>query len=140
MHSVRPSRFLQVALLADAAVSGATGVLHLSAAASLSALLDLPHVLLIGTGEFFVVYALLLVMLATRARLWSAPVVVVVLGNALWALASVGLLLSGALSPNAWGIAFVLMQAVAVLLFAALEWRGLRNSPSAAPSARAVMS
>ena len=54
--------------------------------------------------------------------------------------ASVGLLLSGALSPSVMGIGFVLVQAVAVLVFAALEWRGLRSSPPASASGHAVMS
>ena len=140
MLTVRPSPSLKFALLADACISGATGLLQLSATQSLSALLALPHAVLLGTGEHFVVYALLLAAMATRTRLWSAPVRVVVLGNGLWALASVGLLLSGALSPSPMGVGFVPLQAVAVLVFAALEWRGLRRSPPAAARGHAVVS
>jgi hypothetical protein len=140
MRTVRPSPFLKFALFADACVSGATGLLQLGATGSLSELLDLPPALLWSAGEFFVVYALLLVALATRARLWSALVMVVVVGNSMWALASVGLLLIGALSPSAMGVGFVLVQAVAVLVFAALQWRGLHGSLRAAASGHAVMS
>ena len=140
MLTVRPSPSLRFALLADACVSGATGLLQLGATQSLSALLALPHAVLLGTVEHFVVYALLLAAMATRTRLWSAPVRVVVPGNGLWALASVGLLLSGALSPSPMGVGFVLLLAVAVLVFAALEWRGLRRSPPAAARGHAVVS
>ena len=40
-------------------------------------------------------------------------------------------LLAGALVPNAWGLAFVLMQAIAVALLAGLQWAGLRRSAPA---------
>jgi hypothetical protein len=88
MQTVHPSRLLRIALLADAVVSGAMGVLQLGAAAALATLLELPQALLLGTGEFLLAYALLLVTLATRTRLWPALVTFIVLGNVLWALAS----------------------------------------------------
>ncbi|KNZ30965.1 MAG: hypothetical protein AD742_19430 [Methylibium sp. NZG] len=140
MKAVHPSPLLKFALLVDAAVSGAMGVLQLSAATALAALLDLPQPLLLGTGEFFVVYALLLVGMATRARLWSALVMLIVVGNGLWGLACVALLAAGALAPNALGVGFVLMQAVAVSVFAWLEWRGLRSSAPASDASRAALS
>lgn len=139
-HTVRPSPFLKFALLADARASGAKGLRHLGASHSPSALLDLPHALLLGTGEFLGVYALLLVAMGTRPRLWSALVMVVALGNALWSLATVGLLLGGALSPSAMATVFVLVQAAAVIVFAALKWLGLPGSLPATVSGHAAMS
>ena len=140
MQTVHSSPLLKFALLIDAVVSGAMGVLQLSAAAALATLLELPQAVLLGTGEFLVVYALLLVGLATRARLWSALVMFIVLGNALWALACVALLAASTLAPNALGAVFVLLQAVAVVVFAALEWRGLRTSAPAGAAAGTVLS
>ena len=140
MKTVHPSPFLKFALWVDAAVSGATGLLQLSAATTLAALLELPYNALLGTGEFLVVYALLLAGMATRTRLWAGLVMFIVLGNLMWALACAGLLLAGGLSLNALGVGFVLVQAVAVVVFAALEWRGLRSSAPAPAAARAVMS
>jgi hypothetical protein len=140
MNTIRPSRLLTFALLVDAAVSGGTGVLQLIAPAALATLLALPEALLTGTGEFFVVYALLLLVMASRTRLWAGLVLCIVLGNAAWALASVVVLATGTLAPNAIGVAFVLLQAAAVLLFAALQWRGLRMSLPADAPTRAVMS
>ncbi len=140
MKTVHPSSLLKFALLTDAAVSGAMGVLQLSAAAALAALLELPQALLLATGEFLVVYALLLVGMATRARLWSALVMFIVLGNLMWALACMALPGTGTLAPNALGIGFLLLQAVAVVVFAVLEWRGLQSSAPAGAATRTVLS
>jgi hypothetical protein len=140
MKTVHPSPLLKFALLADAVASGAMGGLQLTVATALATLLDLPHALLLGTGEFYVIYALLLVGMATRTQLWSALVMFIVIGNLLWGLGCVVLLLTGALSPNALGAGFVLLQTVAVVVFAALQWRGLRNSAPAAATARTVLS
>ncbi len=134
MHTVTPSVLLTRALLADAAVSACAGVLQLTNTERLVAALELPRLLLIGTGEFMLVYAAALVWMATRARLWSAVVKFIVLGNLAWAGASLGLLFTGVLSPSPLGVAIVLAQAGAVVLLAGLEWAGLRASaPSAAP-------
>jgi len=59
---------------------------------------------------------------------------VVVIGNLGWAVACVGLLASGIVSPNVLSVAFVIVQAVAVLVFAAMEYSGLRASQSAGAS------
>ena len=140
MKTVHPSPLLKFALLVDAVVSGAMGGLQLGAATALATVLELPHALLLGTGEFFVVYALLLVGMAGRPRLWSALVMLVVVGNAMWALGCVALVSTGALLPNALGTGFVLLQATAVLVFAALEWRGLRRSAPAGAAGRPLLS
>jgi hypothetical protein len=53
----------------------------------------------------------------------------VVLGNGIWVLASIGVL--AALSPTGFGIALVVLQAVAVGVIAALEWRLLPGPATA---------
>ena len=138
MNTIRPSSLLKSALLADAVVSGATGLLQLVATGSLAALLNLPLAGLAATGEFLVAYALLLLVLATRQSLWAGLVGFIVFGNGVWGLGCIALLLGGALSANALGVAFVLMQATAVAVFAGLEWRGLRCSLPAGAAARAA--
>jgi hypothetical protein len=55
----------------------------------------------------------------------------VVAGNAAWAVASIALLFSGAVSPNLSGEIFVAMQAIAVGVFAELQFLGLRRSGDA---------
>lgn len=131
MNTIFPSRFLKLALIADALVSGAVAALQLVAAAWLSELLNLPKPLLIDTGVFLVGYTILLVLLARSTTVWSLIIGVVIIGNIGWAIACIGLLASGSVSPNVLGMAFVIVQAVAVLVFAAMEYSGLRESKSA---------
>jgi hypothetical protein len=54
-----------------------------------------------------------------------------VAGNALWVAGCVDLLLTGA-AATALGVAWLVMQALAVGVLAELEWLGLRRSSSAA--------
>ena len=97
-------------------------------------LLNLPTALLIETGVFLVAYTILLVLLARSTTVWSLIIGVVVIGNIGWAIACVGLLVSGIVSPNVFGVAFVIVQVIAVLVFAAMEYSGLRASQSASVS------
>ncbi|NEV76484.1 hypothetical protein DYI24_05435 [Rhodopseudomonas sp. BR0C11] len=126
-----PSTLLRRALQADAVVSGAMALLLSLAAGTLSRLLALPQPLLLETGLFLIGYAALVGWLGTRSVLPRTLVLIVIGGNALWTLASVALLLSGAVAPNALGIAFVLMQATAVGIFAELQFIGLKRSGAA---------
>ena len=134
MRTIHPSPLLRGALIADAVVSGAAALLQLGAAGWLSALLALPRELLVETGAFLVVYAAMLVVIARSPGVWSVLIAIIVAGNVAWAVACVGLLLASTLAPSGLGVAFILLQTVAVLVFAALEYAGLRGS---APSARA---
>jgi hypothetical protein len=58
--------------------------------------------------------------------------------NALWAVDSVALLLTGRIAPTAWGHAFVVAQALIVAGFAWLQHLGLRrvSGPAAATGLR----
>ena len=131
MSSVTPSDLLKKALAADAVVSGAVAVLQLAIPDALSRLLLLPRGLLVETGLFLVAYTLLLIVLARSARVWSPLILVIVVGNVAWAAGCAVLLGTGQLQPSILGIAFVAQQAVAVLVFAGLEYFGLRESPAA---------
>jgi hypothetical protein len=138
MQTVSPSRFLKHALIADAIVSGGVAVLQLAAAPVLSPMLSLPRVTLVDTGVFLVAYTALLMVLATRSRVRIWLISAVVVGNVLWAIGCGGLLLTGTLSPNALGVAYVLLQVIAVLGFAGWEYAGLMRSldGSVVPGAR----
>jgi hypothetical protein len=52
--------------------------------------------------------------------------------NALWALDSILLLVSGWVAPTAAGFAFVIAQGVVVAMYAELQLMGLRRSTAAA--------
>lgn len=122
-----PPVFLRRVLVLDAVASGATGMLAIVASGSLSWLLDLPAGLLLGAGLVLVPYVLFVAFTATRTETPRAAVWLIIIANALWALASIALLLSGLVSPNALGVAFVLTQAAVVAFLGELQYVGLRR-------------
>jgi hypothetical protein len=52
----------------------------------------------------------------------------VIVANAIWAVDSIILLLSGWLTPNALGYAFIIFQALVVAAFAEIQYIGMRRS------------
>jgi hypothetical protein len=131
---IHPSLLLRRALLADAIFSGVSAVLLTLGVSVLASLLSLPEALLRETGLFLVAYAALVGWLGTRPSMPKALVWIVVAGNAAWALASIALLFSGWVAPNLLGEAAVALQAVAVGVFAELQYVGLRRSGDALPA------
>lgn len=131
MKTVMSSKLLKTALTADAVVSGTVAALQLAAPEALSRLLVLPRPLLVETGVFLVAYTVLLIVLARGATVGSALIGVIVLGNVGWAVGCAALLATGAVAPSAPGMAFIVVQAAAVLVFAALEFAGLKASVNA---------
>ena len=129
MQEVQSPTYLRRVLLADAVISGATGLLMFGGAALLSSLLALPQPLLRAAGLALLPFAALVAYLAVRERprRWAVWMVVVV--NALWTLGSIGLLLAGVVTPNGLGYGFVLIQGVVVAVFGGLQLLALRRSP-----------
>ena len=125
--SAQASTFLRRALVLDAVASGATALLVIAAAGHIDGLLGLPAALLRGAGLVLVPYVAFVVFVATRARIEPAAVWVIIASNALWALASFAVLLSGRLAPTGLGIAFVAAQAIIVALLGELQYVGLRR-------------
>lgn len=128
MQTIIPSGLLKKALAADAVASGALAVLQIAMPDALGKLLMLPRALLLETGVFLLFHTVLLVVLARSTRVWAGLITVVVIGNVGWAIGCALLPAAGGLQPNAPAIAFLAIQALAVLVFAALEYLGLRTS------------
>ncbi len=125
---INPSTFLRRAIQADAIFSGASAVLLTLGAGTLAPVLNLPEALLLETGLFLIAYAALVGWLGTRPAMPKALVLIVILGNAAWTLASIALLFSGAVTPNLLGELFVAAQAIVVGALAELQYIGLRKS------------
>jgi hypothetical protein len=125
---IHPSLFLRRAILADAIFSGASAVLLTLGASELSPWLSLPEALLRETGVFLIAYAALVGWLGTRQAMPKPLMVIVIAGNAAWTLASIALLLSGAVTPNLLGEALIVAQAIVVGALAELQYVGLRRS------------
>ena len=131
MRSIYPSRFLRYALLADALACTLLVVLQLSLTEPLAGGLQLPSILLTGSAVFLAGYVGLLILLASSKSVWKALVALVVIGNGAWAVGCLALaLLTG---PSGLGVAYLVAQAVFVLVIARIEWLGLDKSPVAAP-------
>ena len=112
--SFRPASFLRTALLADAAISGATGLLLAIGAGWLEPLLGIPVSLARWAGILLLPYAAFLVALARSESVARTSVHAVIAGNALWALASVVVAFSGWIHANALGTTFIVSQALVV--------------------------
>jgi hypothetical protein len=125
--SNQPALPLRNVLVLDAIASGATGLLAIVVSGLLERLLELPAALLLGAGLVLVPYVLFVIYTATRPAIPRAAVWAIVVANATWAIASVLLLLSGWVAPNALGVAFVLVQAGVVALLGQLQYMGLRH-------------
>jgi uncharacterized protein YjeT (DUF2065 family) len=132
---IHPSQFLRRALLADAIFSGIAAVLLTLDATALAPLLELPEALLRETGLFLIAYTALVGWLAARAWVPKALVVLVIAGNAAWTIGSIALLFSATVTPNLFGEAFVVAQAIATGVFAELQYIGLRRSGGAVATA-----
>ncbi len=122
-----PSLFLRRVLLLDAAATGATGILLVTGTSILQSLLNLPAWLMIEAGIFCLAWAALVAFAGTRQMLSRAFVLAIVAGNAVWALGSILLLVSGTVSPTLLGYAFVIAQALVVAVFAELQYVGMKR-------------
>lgn len=128
-----PERALRKVLFVDAATCLGCGLLMSLASAPLAGLTGLPPGLLTYAGLSLLPIALLMALVGARATRSLPLVGAVIGGNALWTLASFGLLLSGAVSPNALGITFVVAQALVVLVLTVLESRAAATIFQSAP-------
>lgn len=122
------SNLLKFALIADAVASTAMGLLLAGSAGFLSGFLNLPQDLLLYAGLFLIPYGLGVAWIGTRPQIPRPLAWLVVALNALWVVDSFGLLFTAFVSPNAWGVAFVSVQSVAVAVLAIAQIAGLRQA------------
>jgi hypothetical protein len=127
MRTSHTSTFLRRALMADAVLTGTTAIALIAAPAMLEPLLGLPAALLRGAGLSLVPFTALLIYLLRKDSLPRAAAWFVIACNALWAIDSVALLLTGWVDPTLIGQAFVVFQAVVVAAFAEAQYMGLRR-------------
>src|SRR5215475_8919016 len=128
MANVVPmSRPLQVALLADAAASGASAALLVTSAGFLESWLGLPVALMREVGFVLIPYVIVVAFMASRPTAFVGAVNTIVAINLAWTAASSLLLVSGWVAPTALGIAFVLAQGLAVGTFGIIQYVCLRR-------------
>ena len=123
----RPDSLLRLVLRLDAVVTGLNGAAYLAAAPLLDDVLGLSGGLLRGVGAFLLVYAFAVWLVGARPRISGAAVEAVVVANVVWAIGSVVAVVTGFGSPTALGAGWLVLQAVVVAGFAALQLAGLRR-------------
>ncbi|MEX2519122.1 MAG: hypothetical protein WD969_07320 [Paracoccaceae bacterium] len=117
---------LRQALWLDAASCAFMGAGLLAFTGPLAALTALPAILLTAAGAALAPIAAVIALTAARGTLSQFLVAVIVWGNAGWVAVSLALL--GGLAPmNAYGVALVLLQALAVAALTCVEAAGLKR-------------
>ena len=126
--SVVVSTLLRRALAIDAVASAATALLSIVAAAPLSRLFEVPEALLRGAGLVLIPFVAFVLWTATRESASRAAVGTIIGLNVAWVAASLWLVLGNAIAPNAFGYAFIVVQAIAVAVFAEFQYVGLKRA------------
>ncbi|HMO75530.1 MAG TPA: hypothetical protein PKD99_03195 [Sphingopyxis sp.] len=124
-------RNLKSILILDAVTCAGVFALGLLAAAPVGALLGLPASV-VAIGGWICLAAALAMLAAARQAVPNAALVrLIALGNLGWVAASLGVVAVFAAQMTGLGIAVVIAQAVAVLGFAIVEWKGAGATPNA---------
>ncbi|MFY0735321.1 MULTISPECIES: hypothetical protein [Aurantimonas] len=119
---------LRTLLTLDAVTCTVMGGLLLAASGPIASVTQIPAGFLSGAGMLLLPIAAFMVAVARLRPIpgWAAHMVV--LGNALWVVASVALPVSGVLAPNLPGWICLLAQAGVVALLAVLEFETAQRS------------
>jgi hypothetical protein len=125
LNRVPQPSLLRFALLADALASGAMGVLMTAGAGLLAPFLGLPFPPLFWAGLLLIPFALFVAWTGTREQPPSGAVGAVILVNLAWVAGSFAFLALLPHAPTALGYAFVIAQALAVLVLALMQWTGV---------------
>lgn len=132
MTTIPNAGLLRVALVVDAAMSGASGLLLAAATGPVAQATALPAGLLGTCGWFFLAYAGALAWLARRAAVPGRVVGVLAAGNLAWAGGCVAVPALGLVAPAGLGIALLAAQGLAVSAFAAMYAVALRRADGGA--------
>jgi hypothetical protein len=126
--TLRASDLLRRALLADAVVSGTTAAALIVFADAAATLFGVPAALLRMVGLILVPFAAVVLIIARRPDVGRRSILAVIGCNALWAVDSILLLLTGWVEPTPIGYAFVVGQALIVAAFAEVQYVGMRRA------------
>ena len=120
---------LRFAMRADALLSGATGLVLLVLGRQVADLSGTTAAVEYATGASFVVFGLVFLTLAARPRVRAAGMVLAV-GNALFTVATVAVVVVDVWPLTDVGVALVLGTGLYTLAMAALQYAGVRRIPA----------
>jgi hypothetical protein len=126
------SRTLKAALLADAAASGAAGLLLIAGSFFLAGFLGLPAAVMLWVGVAFIPWTVLVAMTARGEQVNRPAVYAIIILNLAWVAASFWAAFGPVFAPTLYGKIFLVAQALAVLGFAEFQMLGLKRSRPAA--------
>ncbi len=121
------TQFLRQVLAADAVTGAAAGLVMVAGADVLAPLLQLNRDILFYAGIAMAPFVVMLTWLAMQPQPPRTGVMTIVVLNALWVIGSIALIVTGIEQPNLLGYGFVIAQAVAVGVFAELEYIALKR-------------
>lgn len=110
----------------DAVVTGANGAAYLAGAGLLDSVLGLPAGMLRAVGAFLLVFAAAVWTASSSTPVRPAAVLAVAGANLAWVVESLALVAFGWFSPATAGSVWVVLQALVVGGFAALQLASLR--------------
>lgn len=122
------NQLLQRALLLDFAASAPTAAALILASRTLSGVFAIPSEYLFVAGVILVPWCCLVAFAASYERAPDALVWLIIGLNGLWSAGSALFIANPALSPSGVGTSLVILQAIAVVGFALLQYFGLRNA------------
>ena len=122
---------LRLILKLDAVVTGVNGIAYLALANPLEDLLGVAPELTRPIGAFLVLFAAAVWFVATRPVVPRMAAADIAAANAVWALGSVGFAAAGASSPTTAGTVWIVLQALVVGGFAALQALAMRSGSAA---------
>jgi hypothetical protein len=124
--ATRSDALLRLAMRADAVLSGLCGIALIVAAGSLSGFTGLPTASLYGAGAAFVVYATVVFLAAGLERVRTAGIATAI-ANLLFTVLAVAVVLARPVDLTTAGVVAVLAGGVYTLVFADLQYLGVRR-------------
>lgn len=131
MSHVPVSSFLRKVLLADGAISLASGLVMVLGGAWLKSRLGLPAWLLVPAGLALFAYTAAVWWMARRAGVPRVAVWAVIAINLAWAVDCVAIAAGPWFAPTGLGQAFLAAHVITVLVFAELQFMALRRGGAA---------
>jgi hypothetical protein len=118
---------MRLILKLDAVVTGVNGIAYLLLANPLEDLLGVAPELTRPIGAFLVLFAAGVWVVATRPPVPRPAVATIATANTVWALGSIAFAAAGASSPTTVGTVWIVLQALVVAGFAALQALAMRS-------------
>ncbi|MFJ1748143.1 hypothetical protein ACIOJD_18130 [Streptomyces sp. NPDC088116] len=117
----------RLALKVDSLVTGLNGIAYLALATILDSFFGFATAVQYPVGAFLVLYALGVLAVGTRQEINRMGLTAVIAANGLWFVLSLVVAASGVLDPTGIGTVWIVLQALVVGGFAALQYAGLKR-------------